>query len=192
MTIPPWEPVRTPADLRPLANDAERKALASVLRLKILRMCLYEALTNREIATNLGNNPASTLHHVRTLVLNGFLVAEPARRGTRGAREVPYRATKKSWRLRYPDGDGRSMLMLRAFLDEIDGMASDDLQASRLGLALSPDRLREFNDRLRALLDEFAGREMDPEGKRFSVFLAIHPERWSAGDHQDGLDRKGG
>ncbi len=189
MTKPPLESVRAAGDHRRLANDAERKALASVLRLKILRMCLYEALTNREIANNLGNNPASTLHHVRTLVTNGFLVAEPARRGTRGAREVPYRATKKSWRLRYPDGDGRSMLMLQAFLDEIEGMPGDDLLASRLGLALNPDHLQEFNDRLRALLDEFAGRDMDPDGERFSVFLAIHPERWSAGGEREEVDR---
>ncbi len=79
------------------ATEAEARALASVTRLRILRLCLSDALTNKEIAARLGRNPATVLHHVRTLVDTGFLVADPARRGTRGSREVPYRATGKSW-----------------------------------------------------------------------------------------------
>ncbi len=45
-----------------------------------------------------GVNPGSMLHHVRALVETGFLRAEEPRRGKRGAREVPYRATGLSWR----------------------------------------------------------------------------------------------
>ena len=41
-------------------------------------------LTNREIAERLDRNPATVLHHVRTLVDRGFLAREPTRRGTRG------------------------------------------------------------------------------------------------------------
>ena len=70
------------------ATDAEARALASGLRLRILRMCLDEPLTNREIAAGLGRNPATVLHHVRTLVDTGILEPQEVRRGRRGARCV--------------------------------------------------------------------------------------------------------
>ena len=80
-----------------MTMTAEARALASPLRLRILRICLHEPHTNKEIAQSLGMNPGSTLHHVRTLVRTGFLQAGEPRRGKRGAREVPYLATKRSW-----------------------------------------------------------------------------------------------
>src|SRR4051812_49914600 len=83
--------------VRRTATDAERRALASGLRLRILRLCLDEPRTNREIAERLGRHPATTLHHVRTLVDTGFLVAEPVRRGTRGSRGIPYPGARLSW-----------------------------------------------------------------------------------------------
>src|SRR5438309_1430220 len=85
------------------ATDAEARALASAVRLRILRLCLDRSLTNKELAAGLDRNPATVLHHVRTLVDTGFLVPEAPRRGARGAREVPYRATGKSWLM---DGAG--------------------------------------------------------------------------------------
>ena len=84
------------------ADEAEHqrraRALASPLRLRILRLCLHEARTNRELAVELDINPGTLLHHVRSLVGTGFLVAEEPRTGARGAREIPYRATGRSWR----------------------------------------------------------------------------------------------
>ena len=62
-------------DRRP-ATEAEAKALASPLRLRILRLCLDQALTNKQLAGRLGRDPGTVLHHVRTLVATGFL-AEP-------------------------------------------------------------------------------------------------------------------
>ena len=73
------------------------RALASPLRLRILRLCRFEARTNKQLAELLGLNPGTMLHHVRTLVKTGFLRAEPERAGVQGAREVPYRATGASW-----------------------------------------------------------------------------------------------
>ena len=82
------------------ADDAEQerraRALASPLRMRILRLCLHESRTNKELADELGINPGTLLHHVRTLLDTGFLSAEPPRRGPRGAREVPYLATRRS------------------------------------------------------------------------------------------------
>ncbi len=159
------------------ATDAERRALASGLRLRILRLCLDEPRTNREIADRLGRNPATTLHHVRTLVDTGFLAAEPVRRGTRGAREIPYRATRLSWTLDIDDDRGPDVnAMLEAFLAEVRTVDPQRVLSSRLGLRLRPDELEEFHGRLQDLLDEYAARPASPDGEPLSVFLAIHPD----------------
>lgn len=172
--------LRPPGTTRRPATDAERRALASVVRLRILRLCLYEPLTNREIADRLDRNPATVLHHVRRLVDQGFLVAGDPRAGRRGSREIPYRSTGKSWALDLgtPSGGGHSGAspLLETFLAEIALLAPGDVDASRLGLQLSAEHEAELRSRFAALLDEFARRPQDPKGRRWSVFLAIHPE----------------
>ena len=159
-------------DRRP-ASDEEARALASSLRLRILRICLGEARTNKEIAQLLGRDPASILHHTRTLVRTGFLEAGPERRGARGAREIPYLSTKKSWRLSSPAMD-RSML--DTFLEELALVPAEQVDAARLGLRPSPADMQEFRTRLRELLDDFANRADDPTAPAWSVFLAVHPD----------------
>jgi predicted ArsR family transcriptional regulator len=158
-------------------TDAEARALAAAVRLRILRLCLDEALTNKEIAARLGRNPATVLHHVRTLVDTGFLVAEPVRRGARGAREVPYRATGKSWLM---DGAGRGAPgrdpALQAFLEEVAAVGEDRLESTRLGLRLSAADREEFGRRLQDLLDEYARRPVDPGAEKWSLYLGMHPE----------------
>ena len=159
------------------ATDAEARALASAVRLRILRLCFSESLTNKEIAARLGRNPATVLHHVRTLVDTGFLTAQPVRRGTRGSREVPYRATGKSWLMDIDDRlPGPNDPMLEAFLEEVAEVGQQRLDSSRLGLRLPPAELAEFRHRLHALLDEYARRPMDPEAERWSLYLGMHPE----------------
>jgi len=155
------------------ATDAEARALASALRLRILRICLGEARTNKEIAQLLERDPASILHHIRTLVRTGFLQPQAERRGARGAREIPYLATKKSWRLSVPAMD-RSML--DAFLEELALVPGEQVDTARLGLRLAPAQLEEFRDRLRVLLDEFAALPDDPTAPAWSLFLALHPD----------------
>jgi hypothetical protein len=155
------------------ATDAEARALASALRLQILRACLGEPKTNRQIATLVGRDPASTLYHVRTLVRTGFLAAQPVRQGTRGAREIPYLATRKSWQLSVP---ARAPAMLQAFVHEVAQADADLVDSTRLGLRLPPEQLAEFRHRLRDLLDEFAERADDPEADAWSVFVTVHPD----------------
>jgi DNA-binding transcriptional ArsR family regulator len=158
-------------------TDAERRALASGLRLRILRLTLDEALTNREIAERLGRNPATTLHHVRTLVDTGFLVAEPVRRGTRGSREIPYRATRLSWGLDFgDDAGGQSVVMLDTFLEEVRAAGVEHLRSARLGLRLRPEEFEEFEQRLQDLLDEYAARPPAGDGQPWSVFVGLHPD----------------
>jgi predicted ArsR family transcriptional regulator len=159
------------------ATAAEYRAIASAVRLRILRLCRSDALTNKELAARLGRNPATVLHHVRTLVDTGFLEALPPRRGTRGSREVPYRATGKSWLM---DVDDRPVPerdpMLAAFLEEVAEVGEQQLQSSRLALYLSSADLDEFRRRLHGLLDEYARRPIDADGERWSLYLGMHPE----------------
>ena len=91
---------------RRAATHDEARALANPLRLRILRLCLDRALTNEELATRLGLNAGTVLHHVRLLVATGFLAAEDERRGARGSVERPYRATGKSWTLDVGEEEG--------------------------------------------------------------------------------------
>ena len=155
------------------ATDAQARALASSVRQRILRLCLHEARTNKELATALDRDPASVLHHVRTLVAAGLLTAQEERRGARGAREVPYRATGLSWELDIPPGlvDRSS---LEAFLDEIVGAPLDAVSVARIGLVLDADGAAELQRRLDALFDEFVDRGPRPGGHPVSVLLATH------------------
>lgn len=157
------------------ATDAEARALGSALRLRILRLCLGEALTNKEIAERLGRDPASVLHHVRRLVDTGFLEALPVRRGARGAREVPYQATGKSWTVSVADDGGREQeAMLQAFLGELADAGGELVDVSRLGLRLRLEDREEFGRRINEVLEEYAARAPDPEGEWWSVFYAVH------------------
>lgn len=154
------------------ATDAEARALASSLRLRILRLTLDESLTNKEIAALLDRNPASVLHHVRTLVETGFLAPEPIRRGTRGSREIPYRATGKAWNM-----DTNGLIagpLVEAFVSEISAVPPEQRELSRM--RVNGSDLVEFRERLYALLLEFYRRPHDANSAPHSVFVAIHPD----------------
>ena len=162
-------------------TEAEARALASAIRLRILRLCLDRALTNKEIAERLAANPATTLHHVRTLVATGFLDPQEERRGARGAREVPYLATGKSWTLDVSDeagpGQGFRAAMIDAFLGEV-ALVDDPrtIRASRLGLRITAKERDELADRLNDLLEEFRNRPQARGTKAYSVFFVLHPD----------------
>ncbi len=136
-----------------------------------MRLCLHEPRTNKEIADILDLNPATSLHHVRTLVSNGYLAAEEPRRGNRGAKEVPYRSTKQSWGTRIPDA---APMLVDTFLQEIEGLDPQEIQVIRLGLKLNEENQKDLMSRLRAVIEDYAVRDPDPDGVATSLFLAHH------------------
>ena len=154
--------------------EAEAKALASVVRLRILRLCLDAELTNKELADRLGINPATCLHHVRLLLRHGFLAPGEERRGARGAREIPYRATGKSWST--PMGAGGQRILIQTFLDELALADPEAATMSRLGVRLSPEGREEMLREFSALLQKYADAEADPGGEPWSVFFVAHPD----------------
>lgn len=163
--------------MRRLATEVEAKALASAVRLRILRACLDEPLTNKEIATRLSANPATILHHVRTLVSTGFLAPQPVRRGPRGSREVPYQATGKSWELRVADPGEGQHAMVDAFLEEFRLVEDRSrIRMSRLAARLTDDEYAELGRRLMVIFDEIRHRPPSPGGRPYSIFFTMHPD----------------
>ena len=164
----------TPSPERRPATRAEARALAHPLRLRILRLCLDEALTNRELASRLEEQPATVLYHVRTLARTGFLVAEAERRGRRGAREIPYRATRKSWALELEPGPSTHTAPVDAFRAELATAGPDAvLESIRLGVRLTPQALDRLLRRL-ARAAMAAHDADDPDGEPVSIYIGVH------------------
>ncbi|WP_417216247.1 ArsR/SmtB family transcription factor [Arthrobacter sp.] len=151
--------------------QARARALSSPIRLRILRLCLHKSRTNKEIADLLDINPATSLHHVRTLLGTGFLEAEEPRRGKRGAKEVPYRSTRMSWGTKLPDA---APVLLETFLQEINGLAPDEIQVMRVGLKLTESDQRELLSRIKDVISDYALRPADEDGVATSLFVAHH------------------
>jgi DNA-binding transcriptional ArsR family regulator len=170
--------LRGPVVRRP-ATAAEAKALAHPLRMRILRLCLDQALTNKQLADWLGKDPGTILHHVRTLVSTGFLVPGEVRQGEKGALEKPYRATGKSWTLSLEEspvaGDMDARAMLEAFQAELAEAGPGAAAGfNRLALTLNKASREQLESRVLAILDEFVTRPPDPDGEPYGLLFAMH------------------
>lgn len=160
------------------ATSAELKAMAHPLRLRILRQCLHEELTNKELADRLGQEPATILHHVRTLCRTGFLEAGAVRNGRRGALEKPYRATGKSWYLSVARPDDQ----LHGVLATIDALRAEIVDAGpesivenvRLGVRLSRGEAEELTGLIDELVQSYAAREATTGGERYGLYVSLH------------------
>jgi DNA-binding transcriptional ArsR family regulator len=154
-------------------TQAQARALSSPLRLRILRLCAFDARTNKELAELLVMNPGTMLHHVRTLVSTGFLAADPERTGAQGAREVPYRATGRSWGTPVP---GQSTVLVETMRQQLVGVDPETVQMTWLGLRLNAEHQDELSNRLYELVVEFKERGPDPDGDAYSLVTVLHPD----------------
>ena len=147
--------------------------------MSILRLCLDQALTNKQLAEWLGKDPGTVLHHVRTLVSTGFLVPGEVRQGDKGALEKPYRATGKSWTLSLEESpvpvDIDAQVMLEVFQAELaeagPGAASG---FNRLALTLNKASREELESKVLAILDDFVTRAPDPDGEPYGLLFGMH------------------
>jgi predicted ArsR family transcriptional regulator len=162
------------------ATLEEARALAHPVRLRILRLCIDQGLTNKELATRLDLQPAMVLHHVRTLVATGFLAPEEPRAGRRGSTEKPYRATGKSWWVSVGDtfqrGEGLVAAIDATRAELVDAAPGSIIAQSRLAFRLDEQRRRQLADRLEQLADEYAFVD-DPDGEPVAMFLLLHKRR---------------
>ena len=149
------------------ATVLQAKAASHPLRLRILRLCGQQALTNKQLADRLDRQPGTTLYHVRLLVEAGLLEPAPIRTGASGALEKPYRSTGQSWWLSaYGDSDDgepyddrddeRSLAPIEAFQAELREAGPGSVRTfARFMLHLSEEDVRDLDRRLLAVLDEY-------------------------------------
>ncbi|ONI83540.1 transcriptional regulator [Saccharothrix sp. ALI-22-I] len=141
------------------ATVEETKALAHPLRLRILRLCGQQELTNKQLAERLGRDPGTVLYHVRQLASAGFLEPGEVRTGASGALEKPYRSTGMSWWLDGPLADSglvANTAPLEAFQEELQEAGPESVQTyARFALHLSPEDVAELDRRIGAVLDEY-------------------------------------
>jgi DNA-binding CsgD family transcriptional regulator len=149
------------------------RALSSPLRMRVLRLCAFDARTNKELADLLGITPGTMLHHVRTLVAAGMLAPQPERTGARGAREVPYRATGLSWQTPVP---GMSPILIETMRQQLQGVDPEDIGVIWLGLRLNAEHRAELDRRLAEIAIEFKERGPDPDGEAASLVIITHPD----------------
>ncbi len=154
----PSEPSEYPRPRRaPTVQEA--KAVAHPLRVRILRLCIAEELTNKQLADRLGRDPGTVHYHVRQLLGAGLLHPAPVRTSDSGALEKPYRATATTWWLDNPfaaAGRGAALAPVEAFADELSEAGPDAVQTlARFTLHLSPEDVRALDRRILAILDEY-------------------------------------
>ena len=149
------------------ATILQAKAASHPLRLRILRLCGQQPMTNKQLADRLHTQPGTTLYHVRLLVAAGLLEPAAIRTGTSGALEKPYRSTGQSWWLSgygdtdegepYDDrNDESSLATIEAFQAELREAGPGSVRTfARFMLHLSEEDVRELDRRLLAVLDEY-------------------------------------
>jgi DNA-binding transcriptional ArsR family regulator len=170
---------RTDLHHRAMATAAEAKALGHPIRLRILSLCHSESLTNKELADRLHLPPASVLHHVRTLVKSGFLVAEEERPGPRGSTLRPFRATGKSWALEVSapeDTANTKLAAVEAAVQEIRSHPGADLGPLVLcALRLDRSKLEELLMRFAEELDEIDAQTAATDQPAWNVLVTTYP-----------------
>ena len=136
--------IQGPVVRRP-ATAEEAKALANPLRMRILRLCLDQALTNKRCRVA-RPGPGHGPDHVRTLVATGFLVPRGGPpEGDKGALEKPRppMATCMSRRAdETPRLRRRHEAMLEAFLAELDEAGPDARPPASTAWRRSPSTRR--------------------------------------------------
>ncbi|MEU7784693.1 winged helix-turn-helix domain-containing protein [Amycolatopsis sp. NPDC049159] len=161
------------------ATPEEAKALGHPLRLRIMRLCLVDELTNKQLADRLDRDPGTVLHHVRQLVSAGLLHPAPVRTGPSGALEKPYRADNETWWLDGPlataDAETR-FAPIEIFQEELHaaGPASVAVHEKFL-LHLSPDEVEELDRRILAVLDEYVATDHErPDRPAIGGIFVLH------------------
>ena len=161
------------------ASPAEVRALSHPLRLRILALCHAEELSNQELARRLHERPATVLHHVRTLVANGFLEPGAELPGPRGSTVRPYRATDKSWTIDVggpEETGGPKMAALDAAVAEMRAHPTPELGPLFLfSLRASRSRLEKLVDALAEQLQAVDDETADTEEPVWNVLLATYP-----------------
>ncbi len=161
------------------ATAAQAKALASPVRLRILRLCLHDELTNQELADRLDCDPSTLLYHARILLDAGFLERAEPRRAPTGALEKPLRATGLSWTLDLGTQNvDATLAMLDAFRAELAEAGPESIESlSRFTYHLNDAARTEMMARIQEVLDEYVATDDERRNAghpQFGGLFALH------------------
>lgn len=175
-----YAPLMTEPRRRRPATPEEAKALGHPLRVRIMRLCLVEELTNKQLADRLGRDPGTVLHHVRQLVAAGLLEPAPVRTGASGALEKPYRSNNETWWLDGPlsGADAATRYTpIEVFQEELRDAGPDSVAVhEKFLLHLSPEEVEELDRRILAVLDEYVATDHERQDRPAlgGIFLLHH------------------
>jgi DNA-binding transcriptional ArsR family regulator len=186
-----------------ITTEQQLKAFGDPLRTRILGIIQNQPATAKQIADRLGYSPGTIGHHLQVLEEAGLakVVARRLVRGivakyyTRTARIFNFRLSKEIRGATSPSFDILSHV--RDEYIEAEAARPEMTEAEEKELPcnsgfpharISPERAREFHDRLSALAEEFIQEPVDPHGQvygfGYAFFLA--PPYLQASDAGDG------
>lgn len=145
------------------ATAAQARALGSPIRLRILRLCLHDELTNQQLANRLECDPSTMHYHLRILLDAGFVERAERRHGPSGALEKPYRSTGLTWTLDIgTDNPDATLAMFDAFRAELAEAGPESVEtSSRFVLHLDEAARDQMSQRIQEILDEYAGSDQE-------------------------------
>jgi len=163
-----------------ISTEQQFKAISDMVRSRILGVIQYQPLTAKQIAQRLRATPGAIGHHLHVLEEAG-LVRVVARRITRGIVASYY---TRSARLFYydmpPEVRGAAIRMdfiekaHAEFLDSTVSYEDNPLRCDAFPhVRLSLERMREYERRFTALVDELIEEKPDPAGEVYGVFFGI-------------------
>jgi DNA-binding transcriptional ArsR family regulator len=168
------------------------KAISEPVRSRILGIIQNQPATAKQLADRLGATPGAIGHHLRVLEEAG-LAKVVARRLVRGIVASYYTRTARIFTYELPEdvkGGVSSALdiMDTARNELIEAQASlkeDPYQCiSFPHVRLSPERARQYIERLDALLDDLLHEQPDPDGKVYGVLMSM----FRSPSYMQGLD----
>ncbi len=180
-----------PAKLR-VDTAQQFKALGDPTRERILSIIKHEPLTAKQIGERLNIPPGTVGHHLQVLEAAG-LAQIVARRLVHGIVAKYYTRTARLFQFDFPPEVTPRIESTLKFLtdarDELaDALIADEEQSANVfhdeqgeiacstgfpHARLSREHAQEFNQRLRALVEEFATAEPDPDGQVYALATAF-------------------
>ena len=157
------------------------KAISDPIRSRILGIIQNQPATAKQIADRLGASPGAIGHHLHVLEAAG-LAQVVARRLVRGIVANYYTRTARIFTYDLPrevTGDTSINLdiMSKAYeeLAEAEANMKEDVNqcAGFPHIRLSPERARDYSERLQTLVDDILQEAPDPNGKVYGILVSM-------------------
>ncbi len=178
-----------------ISTEQQFKAISDMARSRILGVIQYQPLTAKQIAQRLRATPGAIGHHLHVLEEAG-LVQVVARRITRGIVASYYTRSARIFDYDLPPevrGSATRMdIAEKAHAELLDATVSyedDPLRCDAFPhVRLSPERMREYEKRFTALINELIEQPPDPDGEVYGVFFGMFksPPYMQVSDSIDG------